>query len=140
MELEKLYNSWLKKMGDYKYEPHTIGELLEYSMSEKPKEMDVIIEGVIIDRNERYDSKYNSIENRIDFLIEGIAKDVGNAVVAEASNSHPGIRNFSTASVSRIGDHVVMSGTYNPENMEVRIAIILNKTVLEARNKKPTDI
>ena len=140
METEKIYNSWLKKMGESKHEPHSIGELLEYSMSENPKQMEVIIEGDIIDRNEHYDSKYNRIENRVYFLIEGIAKDEGNAVIAEASNSYPGTESFSTASVSRIGDHVAMSGTYNPKNMEVRIANILNRTAIGARKGKPTEI
>lgn len=132
MDSEKLYNNWLKKMSERKYEPKTIGELLEHSTGKKPEGLNVIIEGTVIDRSERFTQNYYFI----DFLIDGYEKDSGNAIVAETIESYNGTENIATASVSRVGDSVAIVGQYDPERMQIRVKQVFNKSAINARKKQ----
>lgn len=137
METEELYNSWLKKMGEKKYEPKTIGELLEYSMNEKPEKVNAIIEGDIIDRNVQATDNYYYIN----LLVEGMGKGAGNAVVVDATETsnefwRNDISNYATASISKVGDIVAIAGEYSPVKMQIKAKFIFNKSALNARKKQ----
>lgn len=132
MDSEKLYNSWLKKMGERKYEPKTIGELLEHPAGKNPEGLNVIIEGAVIDRSDRFIDR----DYFIDLLIDGLGKDSGNAIIAEAVESYNSTENLATASVSRVGDNIAIAGQYDPERMQIRVKQVFNKSTINARKKQ----